>query len=720
MLGRDLFTERGDPGSYSPSASHSSRENESLGQATRCVRKFAPSGKKRMGRADNGHITACKISDANPNEMIASWSGDYIYSFDLIKSPDAHDTSPQSVQTHISQNNKGKQESLDRKRKRRSQNSVDRCKSKSRQVSHSGDEDGDMSLRVQYENGQSELINMESQGAVMPQAVAQSARNLVLTEAQKRSLRIAQSVVKIRKWMFALELQSRVSEEAARSGYTAHASSFTSALELATSCLLDMDDVVASWRYPMDPLEEDVMLQQTLRSNRGLSRRFVQAAGTLAKLLGGQFQATGRSPCDALRLFEQVIPSPFEDPRVSQTQIFNYEFLRAITLWLDGGTSALLQGFKRPKNQRLDNPRFPVPDEAQLSGIDDFIIPYLLQLSQDHPVPNVDASRFERNETRNTFDTETAAVKAFSHAVRIPLQDLSSEITPTTPALSAGTPSLAVQDRKTAINFWGFKVGRGILMTGGQCVNHQIVDLAFGGLGRVQAEEGRNQEDIDPDEIDDVVESVNLVKQSKSKSHGKLAAIHCKESSNSSESNESASVSDPAQHLGQSPRNSVEAMETASDEEVSLTEDIHSEITDHVDNDHENDEDQDGNNDDNNEDDDNHDALDDDEELSAEERHLIFQSTSDRGELREEVERGIACFSHTRQYQGHCNIKTVKDANFFGLQDEYVVSGSDSGHLFIWDKKTSELLNILEGDADVVNVVQGIPPFTPSFAEFAK
>ena len=49
----------------------------------------------------------------------------------------------------------------------------------------------------------------------------------------------------------------------------------------------------------------------------------------------------------------------------------------------------------------------------------------------------------------------------------------------------------------------------------------------------------------------------------------------------------------------------------------------------------------------------------------------------------------------------------MKDANYFGLQDDYVVSGSDSGHVFIWDKKTSELVNILKGDEEVVNVVQG-------------
>jgi nuclear receptor interaction protein len=38
-----------------------------------------------------------------------------------------------------------------------------------------------------------------------------------------------------------------------------------------------------------------------------------------------------------------------------------------------------------------------------------------------------------------------------------------------------------------------------------------------------------------------------------------------------------------------------------------------------------------------------------------------------------------------------------------------VVSGSDDGNLFIWDRKTSQLVNILEGDGEVVNVIQGHP-----------
>lgn len=55
------------------------------------------------------------------------------------------------------------------------------------------------------------------------------------------------------------------------------------------------------------------------------------------------------------------------------------------------------------------------------------------------------------------------------------------------------------------------------------------------------------------------------------------------------------------------------------------------------------------------------------------------------------------------------NFHTIKDVNFFGLNDEYVVSGSDCGHLFIWDRETTELVQLLLGDDETVNVIVGHP-----------
>lgn len=47
--------------------------------------------------------------------------------------------------------------------------------------------------------------------------------------------------------------------------------------------------------------------------------------------------------------------------------------------------------------------------------------------------------------------------------------------------------------------------------------------------------------------------------------------------------------------------------------------------------------------------------------------------------------------------------------NFLGPRDEFVVSGSDDGHFFIWNKATGKLHDILEGDGHVVNVVESHP-----------
>ncbi|CAL1700680.1 unnamed protein product [Somion occarium] len=62
-----------------------------------------------------------------------------------------------------------------------------------------------------------------------------------------------------------------------------------------------------------------------------------------------------------------------------------------------------------------------------------------------------------------------------------------------------------------------------------------------------------------------------------------------------------------------------------------------------------------------------------------------------------------------RKYTGACNIETVKDVNFLGPSDEFVVSGSDDGNFFIWDKASGKLCDILEGDGHVVNVIEGHP-----------
>ena len=47
----------------------------------------------------------------------------------------------------------------------------------------------------------------------------------------------------------------------------------------------------------------------------------------------------------------------------------------------------------------------------------------------------------------------------------------------------------------------------------------------------------------------------------------------------------------------------------------------------------------------------------------------------------------------------------VKGVNFFGPRSEYIVSGSDCGHVYLWDKQTEEIVTFLKGDEGVVSDV---------------
>ena len=63
-------------------------------------------------------------------------------------------------------------------------------------------------------------------------------------------------------------------------------------------------------------------------------------------------------------------------------------------------------------------------------------------------------------------------------------------------------------------------------------------------------------------------------------------------------------------------------------------------------------------------------------------------------------------FEYVKQkFMGHRNARTmIKEANFWG--DNYIISGSDCGHIFIWDRFTGQLVNLLRADNHVVNCVQ--------------
>lgn len=94
--------------------------------------------------------------------------------------------------------------------------------------------------------------------------------------------------------------------------------------------------------------------------------------------------------------------------------------------------------------------------------------------------------------------------------------------------------------------------------------------------------------------------------------------------------------------------------------------------------------------------------------------HTADNDSSDEEEtppwlLNMSARKNVPCSPHLRSYSGHINVQTIKDVNYFGLQDEYVISGSDCGHVFFWDRKSTEITTILHADEDIVNVIEPHP-----------
>ena len=64
---------------------------------------------------------------------------------------------------------------------------------------------------------------------------------------------------------------------------------------------------------------------------------------------------------------------------------------------------------------------------------------------------------------------------------------------------------------------------------------------------------------------------------------------------------------------------------------------------------------------------------------------------------------------YCNRYSGHRNRKTVKQVNFIGPYSDYVVSGSDCGHVFIWSTDDSKLIRTIQADTDAINCLSSHP-----------
>ncbi|XP_069569686.1 DDB1- and CUL4-associated factor 6 isoform X1 [Brachyistius frenatus] len=86
----------------------------------------------------------------------------------------------------------------------------------------------------------------------------------------------------------------------------------------------------------------------------------------------------------------------------------------------------------------------------------------------------------------------------------------------------------------------------------------------------------------------------------------------------------------------------------------------------------------------------------------------LFRRRKERREMEESETQNIRRPSVKMVYKGHRNSRTmIKESCFWG--SNFVMSGSDCGHIFIWDRHTAEHLMLLEADNHVVNCLQPHP-----------
>lgn len=62
--------------------------------------------------------------------------------------------------------------------------------------------------------------------------------------------------------------------------------------------------------------------------------------------------------------------------------------------------------------------------------------------------------------------------------------------------------------------------------------------------------------------------------------------------------------------------------------------------------------------------------------------------------------------TNCQTFHGHLSKQTdIKEANFYGSRNQYVLSGSDDGHVYVWSATTSALVARVEADEQIVNCV---------------
>jgi nuclear receptor interaction protein len=362
MLGRDRMKEAGKMYTRIPLREE---DDGSLAGATKCVRRFAP----RMGqnwdrRIQNSHVTSCKISDAYPDELLVSWSGDGVYLFNIKHSPQPNEEGvgrePFDLESTRSRVRAKREHIAQRARKRR------------RNKSPTGSEDA---------------------------VPGQSTR------------RICSLVVELRGELFGYassNLLADTNAEAERKkSYDAALALAHTTLSRITACIenLDQKDLSTLEMLEMSRRRTTLHTERTRRStlakNRRRTRSFVIAALCVARALGGWVEGIGLET----GLYELIRPG------LNETLPFRYRFLNAVLAFVNAGLDGVKQEaelFYQEEAELLEEsdeegspPPQPSDAEKMKRYLDD-----LERGVQPTPIRNVDTNE-------EIFDSEIAMLRAF-------------------------------------------------------------------------------------------------------------------------------------------------------------------------------------------------------------------------------------------------------------------------------------------------------------------
>jgi DDB1- and CUL4-associated factor 6 len=748
MMGRDPLQERG---GRLPASLDSEAIEDRMMDATRCVAKFAPYGQPKMSERETKTITACKLGTACPNELIVSWTGDHIYSFNILKSQrDAH------LGTY-SQNNTAEKASGSSSRKRkRLINNVSPSAGPNLRPRRSSDNENaspELSLVARLRSGENLEIPIHSAGFPVPPN-NEDAANSINSDPEAGTV-YAHRVRSLKNCLmrshFRHEPEDRNDE--------------LEAILFAANTAFEMIyNNFSNRTYPLTESAAVVDYQMKLRNDRAKVWRFAQASGVLARVLLGPNTTRGPDREAVLRFFNIIRPAPREGSQpLPRHEQFGYDFCKAVLLWLESGVGTVLREFS-PESQYYTagtRSRFPVSENAGIEALDSQLIPYLANLAIDRPVVYAGhgGAGDDPREGLELFASEKQLVRALALRMKRPFADLQSSVNTngdTSADIDDSSSSTSgMLNRKDAIEFWGFKACMAVLSDASIDVNFPLVATAFEPPHRERNVESTSpeprrralrQRPNQEERLSSILahwtsrsESTWVATDRESRSdgasdeqdstgHGEAdAGVHERASLLHSEERQRQVTVEDASSSNNSETGSMPLDEVVEYVQVALQDDSDGEDHDEVGEEEDLTPDEEGSSDEEISDHGDEEVRDSDVEYQVAPEEVIEfalsranRSRSDDDSSDSESSNGygdrirskiaaakhVPCSTHVRSYEGHCNVQTTKDVNFYGLQDEYIVSGSDCGNFFIWEKKTGRLVNILHGDQEVVNVVQ--------------